>query len=69
MVYPGRVLTVAGAVIVLLLWKVVPIFATLFAGLGVELPLPTRLVIAMSNFIGSYFGLLILVGIVAASSL
>ena len=64
MVYPIGVLTVAGGVITLLLWKVVPIFATLFAGLGVELPLPTRIVIALSNFIGSYFGLLILVAVV-----
>ncbi len=64
LVYPIGVLTVAGGVIVLLLWKVVPVFATLFAGLGVELPLPTRIVIALSNFIGSYFGLLILVAIV-----
>ena len=64
MVYPVGVLTVAGGVITLLLWKVVPIFATLFAGLGVELPLPTRIVIALSNFIGSYFGLLILVAMV-----
>ena len=64
MVYPIGVISVAGGVITLLLWKVVPIFATLFAGLGVELPLPTRIVIALSNFIGSYFGLLILVGTV-----
>jgi len=61
LVYPVGVLTVAGGVIILLLWKVVPIFATLFAGLGVDLPLPTKIVIAMSNFIGSIFGLLILV--------
>src|SRR5499427_3460196 len=66
LVYPVGVLTVAGGVITLLLWKVVPIFATLFAGLGVELPLPTRIVIALSNFIGSYFGLLILIGMVAS---
>jgi type IV pilus assembly protein PilC len=66
MVYPVGVLTVAGGVITLLLWKVVPIFATLFAGLGVELPLPTRIVIALSNFIGSYFGLLILVAAVGS---
>src|SRR5215468_1474581 len=64
LVYPVGVLTVAASVITLLLWKVVPIFATLFAGLGVELPLPTRIVIALSNFVGSYFGLLILVAIV-----
>src|SRR2546430_13258563 len=65
LVYPIGVLTVAGGVITLLLWKVVPIFATLFAGLGVTLPLPTRIVIGMSNFIGSIFGLLILIALVA----
>ncbi len=36
---------IAASVITLLLWKVVPIFATLFLGLGVDLPLPTRIVI------------------------
>src|SRR5256885_785825 len=64
LVYPVGGLTVAGGVITLLLWKVVPIFATLFAGLGVNLPLPTRIVIGMSNFIGSIFGLMIFVGII-----
>ena len=64
MVYPIAVLSVAGLVIVLLLWKVVPIFATLFLGLGVDLPLPTRIVIGLSNFIGSIFGLLILMAFV-----
>jgi len=66
LVYPVGVLTVAGGVITLLLWKVVPIFATLFAGLGVDLPLPTKIVIALSNFVGSIFGLLILVALGAA---
>jgi len=65
LVYPIGVLTIAAGVITLLLWKVVPIFATLFAGLGVDLPLPTKIVIALSNFVGSIFGLLILVGIAA----
>jgi type IV pilus assembly protein PilC len=64
LVYPVGVLTVAAAVITLLLWKVVPIFATLFAGLGVDLPLPTKIVIMLSNFVGSIFGLLIVVAIV-----
>jgi type IV pilus assembly protein PilC len=64
LVYPVGVLTIAGLVIFLLLWKVVPIFATLFAGLGVTLPLPTKIVIAMSNFVGSYFGLLIVAAII-----
>ncbi|HEV7968432.1 MAG TPA: type II secretion system F family protein [Candidatus Acidoferrales bacterium] len=66
LVYPVAVLGVAAAVIVLLLWKVVPIFATLFLGLGVALPLPTRIVIGLSNFVGSIFGLLILIAIAGA---
>ncbi len=61
LVYPVSVLLVAGGVITLLLWKVVPIFATLFLGLGVALPLPTRIVMALSNFVGSIFGLMIVV--------
>ena len=64
LVYPVGVLTVAAGVIILLLWKVVPIFATLFAGLGVDLPLPTKIVVALSNFVGSIFGLLILVAVI-----
>jgi len=43
---------------------VVPIFATLFAGLGVDLPLATRIVISLSHFVGSIFGFLIFVAIV-----
>ncbi len=66
LVYPVAVISVAAAVITLLLWKVVPIFATLFAGLGVDLPLPTRIVIALSNFIGSIFGLLVLVSLIGS---
>jgi type IV pilus assembly protein PilC len=66
MVYPIAVLGVAAAVITLLLWKVVPIFATLFTGLGVDLPLPTRIVIGLSNFIGSIFGFMILVALIGA---
>jgi len=64
LIYPIGVLSIAGGVITLLLWKVVPIFATLFAGLGVDLPLPTKIVIGLSNFVGSIFGLLIVAGLV-----
>jgi len=66
LVYPVAVLTVAVGVITLLLWKVVPIFANLFTGLGVDLPLPTKIVIALSHFVGSIFGFLIFAGIVAS---
>lgn len=67
MIYPVAVVVIAGGVVALLLWKVVPIFTTLFAGLGVALPLPTRIVIALSHFVGSFgpilLGVLILVGL------
>jgi type IV pilus assembly protein PilC len=50
MVYPAAVICIAGIVIAVILWKVIPTFASMFAGLGAELPLPTRIVIAMSNW-------------------
>src|ERR1700691_3084240 len=59
MIYPVAVLSIAAGVIILLLWKVVPIFTTLFNGLGVDLPLPTRIVIMLSNFVGSIYGFII----------
>src|SRR5271170_511619 len=64
MIYPTAVIGIAAMVITLLLWKVVPIFTTLFNGLGVDLPLPTRIVIGMSKFVGSIYGLLIFVFLV-----
>ena len=66
MIYPVSVLGIAAMVITLLLWKVVPIFVTLFNGLDVDLPLPTRVVIALSNFVGSIYGLMLLVFFIAA---
>src|SRR5579863_5047658 len=58
-IYPTAVMGIAGGVIILLLWKVVPIFTQLFNGLGVDLPLPTRIVIQMSEFVGSIYGFII----------
>jgi type IV pilus assembly protein PilC len=49
MVYPIAVVVIAAVVVGVILWKVIPTFANLFAGLGAELPLPTRVVIALSN--------------------
>jgi type IV pilus assembly protein PilC len=64
LIYPSAVVLIAAGVIFLLLWKVVPIFATLFAGLGVDLPLPTRIVIAFSNAIASFaLPLVVLLGL------
>jgi type IV pilus assembly protein PilC len=50
MVYPVAVISIAGIVIAVILWKVIPTFASMFEGLGAQLPLPTRIVIAMSNW-------------------
>jgi type IV pilus assembly protein PilC len=66
MIYPVAVLSIAGGVIALLLWKVVPIFVTLFAGLGAALPLPTRIVIGLSNFVGSIYGGMVVVFLIGA---
>ncbi len=49
MIYPIAVLGIAAVVVAVILWKVIPTFASLFEGLGAELPLPTRIVIAASN--------------------
>jgi type IV pilus assembly protein PilC len=66
LIYPAAVVLIAGGVIFLLLWKVVPIFATLFAGLEVALPLPTRIVIGLSNAIASFaLPLLVVLGLSA----
>jgi len=50
MVYPVAVIGIAGIVIAVILWKVIPTFAAMFEGLGAQLPLPTRIVIFMSNW-------------------
>ena len=49
MIYPVAVLVIAAGVVAVILWKVIPTFSALFAGLGAELPLPTRVVIWASN--------------------
>src|SRR5215813_11965905 len=52
MIYPIAVIVIASGVVAVILWKVIPTFAALFNGLGADLPLPTRLVIAASeNFV------------------
>jgi type IV pilus assembly protein PilC len=65
MIYPSVILVIAIGVVAVILWKVVPVFRTLFEGFNVELPLLTRMVIGLSNFLESYFPLLILFGVLA----
>src|ERR1044072_12104 len=54
LIYPAAVIFIAVGVVWIILWKVIPVFAQLFAGLGRERPLPTRVVIALSNFLADY---------------
>jgi type IV pilus assembly protein PilC len=65
MIYPIAVVSIATLVVGVILWKVIPTFASLFAGLGAELPLPTRVVIALSNNLVR-FGPFLIVGAVGA---
>jgi type IV pilus assembly protein PilC len=51
MIYPITILSVAVGVVTIILWKVVPVFRTLFEGFNVQLPLATRVVIALSGFV------------------
>jgi type IV pilus assembly protein PilC len=53
-IYPLIIISVAGIVVFIILWKVIPTFAGLFAGLGAQLPLPTRIVVMASNFVAAY---------------
>ncbi|HVE72095.1 MAG TPA: type II secretion system F family protein [Thermoanaerobaculia bacterium] len=58
MIYPVAVISIAVIVVAVILWKVIPVFAALFESLGAELPLPTRVVIALSNFIAAFWWLM-----------
>lgn len=53
--YPIAVLTVAIIVTTILLIKVVPIFSKTFADLGGQLPLATRMVVALSDTLVAHF--------------
>jgi len=58
MIYPVAVISIACIVVAVILWKVIPVFAALFKGLGAELPMPTQIVIWLSNFIADYWWLI-----------
>ncbi|MBV8516638.1 MAG: type II secretion system F family protein [Acidobacteria bacterium] len=61
MIYPVAVISIACIVVAVILWKVIPVFASLFESLGAQLPLPTRVVIALSNFIADFWWLVTIV--------
>ncbi len=55
LIYPVAVVSIAVLIVGALLKWVVPIFANLFAGLGVNLPLPTRIVMGLSAFVQTFW--------------
>jgi type IV pilus assembly protein PilC len=61
LIYPIAVVSIAVLIVGALLKWVVPIFSNLFAGLGVALPLPTRIVMGLSAFIGTFWWVFIVV--------
>jgi type IV pilus assembly protein PilC len=65
MIYPVAVISIAIIVVYIILWKVIPVFASLFQGLGADLPFLTLWVVAASKFIGRFWWLIMIV--VAAS--
>jgi type IV pilus assembly protein PilC len=64
LIYPVAVVSMAVLIVGALLKWVVPIFANLFAGLGVNLPLPTRIVMGLSGFVQTFWWVFI-VGVFA----
>ena len=59
MMYPAIVLTICAAVTVFLFIFVIPTFKTIFASFGAELPMPTQIVIAISDYMKAYWYLVL----------
>ncbi|MGA7801995.1 MAG: type II secretion system F family protein, partial [Gammaproteobacteria bacterium] len=65
MIYPVSVIAIAILVVYVILWKVIPVFASLFEGLGAQLPFLTALVVSLSNFVGRFWWLILIVVVAA----
>ncbi len=68
MMYPSVIVVVAVGVTIAMLTFIVPVFASMFAGVGSELPAPTQIVLDISNFLrsNSIYLLGTIIGLVAA---
>lgn len=58
MIYPSVIMSVAAIAVVTLLLFVIPVFEKMFGSVGLALPLPTRVVIGMSQMLKSYWWLM-----------
>jgi len=61
LIYPVAVIVIAVIVVYIILWKVIPVFASLFEGLGASLPLLTVIIVNVSHFIGNFWWLIFLI--------
>jgi type IV pilus assembly protein PilC len=61
LIYPFAVVFIAGLILTLIMWLIVPTFAKMFDEFGLTLPGPTLLLIAMSDYIVQYWFLLLLI--------
>jgi type IV pilus assembly protein PilC len=59
LIYPVSVISIASLVVGALLKFVVPIFANMFASMSIDLPLPTKIVIGLSNFVKDWWWVVI----------
>lgn len=69
MIYPAAVIVMAIGAVAVIMVVVIPQFEQIFLGLlgpGEQLPLPTRIVVGISNFLAGWGGLVILVGLIAS---
>lgn len=69
MIYPATIITVAVIVTLILLVFVIPVFAELFNSFGKALPLPTQIVINISNFVIGYIHFMIAGAVIFAVAL
>ena len=64
MVYPATIMAIAVIVVGVILVFVIPTFAKMFADFGSDLPVPTKIVIGLSNFLTKY--ILVIIGVCVA---
>ena len=64
LMYPGIMFTVAITVSAFMLVKVVPVFAKMYEGMGIALPKPTAVIMAMSDFLRGTGGFIMLISII-----
>ena len=58
MIYPSVIFSVAGLCVMVLLIFVIPVFQQMFSSIGQQLPMPTRIVIGMSDILKNFWWLI-----------